>query len=505
MAGGTASVNLDELMRLLQQPAGQMGASFLAILVVGGVLWGLVRLTSGRRRYRGRTGRRAVLSHSSPAGATAQGQAELQAPVYDIRPAFTGPDDGTIVHEVDPLEEAQIFISYGHYDAAANILHWHIQNFPKDLDATHQLLALYLELDDEQHYASVLKTHVKHHGLDQAADAITNGVMQFPQNLLVQRLAQEAEGVDRAALEELRAALAEEVEVQPEPAQETVVPFKPAASGPPRKTREAARIPSVQEAVLLVDFTPSVGALDPLEQLALSGFSTSEQAEQRGSGAQRESSSLRDLHWRLLKEPLQVDHYVQLLTRYHRLASTDDYARVLWRLFWVMGHRGEGLRKRMLIYGLKLGRHPTLNGLVKVQLSELTLTQLADRLGLDPAAELDAQEDLALVLAEGVREEQPSREGTVEEKLLANVHDMVEFGQAEGAIETLERALFNDPAQANLYPVLLDLYIHSRSRDRFESFQRQILGSEIQPPLDVILKIVDAGKRMESEALRTGT
>ena len=223
--------------------------------------------------------------------------------------------------------------------------------------------------------------------------------------------------------------------------------------------------PEPQASVALVNFQPEVGLLNILEKLTLRSFQAVNEVDELELGIQGFEATTRGLQWQIAEDPHHLNNYVELLTRYHRLGDVGAYARVMWRLFWMMGNKGYSLRKRMLQHGLQLGRHPVLHGLVKVLLGETTLERLAWRLRLEPVHEFVQIEDLPLVSpADG--EHGADRKKTPEDKLLTNAVEMVEYGQADYALNALEKALFSDPEQLALYPLfLISTYTLGTRRD----------------------------------------
>lgn len=59
--------------------------------------------------------------------------------------------------------------------------------------------------------------------------------------------------------------------------------------------------------------------------------------------------------------------------------------------------------------------------------------------------------------------------------LLDEAHEMIEYGQLEQALETLENALLDNPDQPEVAGELLDLYTRMGELDRLEAMREQML------------------------------
>jgi hypothetical protein len=295
----------------------------------------------------------------------------------------------------------------------------------------------------------------------------------------------------------------------------TVIPFRhDGKSGPSSARPQAKPVEAHADVIPLVNFRPQIDWLSAAELLTLRGFFKAEELDDLGLGAAICEATTHDLQWRVAAEPSKIGHYVDLIKRYHRQRNLLGYTLTLWRIFWLLGTRAPDLRERLLEGGERLGRHPILAGLRRYQSGETTLRVLADELSLasEPVDEA-ACEDLPLVVMEEPEDADLPREAyagvlesglRTETEILAHVRQLIDQHAQEQAMDVLEAALMDDPTQEDLYPLLLDLYVRTRTSRRFTRFQQRILGGEPQPSLESIMRILDTGQRLvQAQAVAT--
>ena len=92
---------------------------------------------------------------------------------------------------------------------------------------------------------------------------------------------------------------------------------------------------------------------------------------------------------------------------------------------------------------------------------------------------------------------QEMRQATNEvESIIQEADSLLEYGEIDGAIKTLEEGVFAHRQEAQLYAILLDLYERSENWKRFEEFSIKVRSDNVDLPEDVIVALSNLTQRM---------
>ncbi len=198
----------------------------------------------------------------------------------------------------DLLNEANIYLEYGHYAQAATVLRWYVDLNPHETRVINQLLDTYIAMADMDSYADLLESLGEKSASipmneDWWRDRVESGLQQDPGNLELLVL---AEKVGMA------------------------VPV------PQEQGKEAPMTAEMALALVSRNRDPHYGMA---------------------------------ILWRAIAhEPLRLPLYAELLRITHQQHLIEEYINALILLFLTVGWEGKTLRQRMLRAGRDLGPHP---------------------------------------------------------------------------------------------------------------------------------------------------
>jgi tetratricopeptide (TPR) repeat protein len=212
----------------------------------------------------------------------------------------TGGAEQQVLSINDLLDEAVIYMEYGHYAQAATVLRWYVDLNPHETKAINRLLDAYLAMADIDSYAELLEALGEKPGAAPMNEAwwkerVDTGLAQDPGNLEL-------------------LVLAEKVGM--------VVPL-PQAQAQASETAMTAEM-----ALALVSRNA-----DPAYGMAV-------------------------LQRAIAHEPQRLPLYAELLRITHQQRRIEDYLNTLILLFLAVRVGGKTLRERMLRAGVDLGPHP---------------------------------------------------------------------------------------------------------------------------------------------------
>lgn len=239
----------------------------------------------------------------------------------EVLPAHPQGEQSSTLQEAlsidDLLNEANIYLEYGHYAQAATVLRWYVDLNPHETRVINQLLDTYLAMADMDSYAGLLESLGEKSGsvpMNESwwRERVEHGLQQDPGNLELLVL---AEKVGMA------------------------VPLPQDQSAEPALTAEMAL------ALVARNRDPHYGMA---------------------------------ILWRAIAhEPLRLPLYAELLRITHQQHLVEDYINALILLYLTVGYNGKTLRQRMLRAGEDLGPHPLWTVLADWDGNPETLRQLA--------------------------------------------------------------------------------------------------------------------------------
>ncbi|MBN2679406.1 hypothetical protein HHS34_001575 [Acidithiobacillus montserratensis] len=278
-----------------------------------------IRLRARRRRLQNRDAQvsaetRKAIVPVSPVESAPTSRAE-------VLPAHPQGEQSSTLQEAlsidDLLNEANIYLEYGHYAQAATVLRWYVDLNPHETRVINQLLDTYLAMADMDSYAGLLEGLGEKSGsvpMNESwwRERVEHGLQQDPGNLELLVL---AEKVGMA------------------------VPLPQDQSAEPALTAEMAL------ALVARNRDPHYGMA---------------------------------ILWRAIAhEPLKLPLYAELLRIAHQQHLVEDYINALILLYLTVGYNGKTLRQRMLRAGEDLGPHPLWTVLADWDGNPETLRQLA--------------------------------------------------------------------------------------------------------------------------------
>ncbi|MBU2740953.1 hypothetical protein HF673_09425 [Acidithiobacillus thiooxidans] len=217
----------------------------------------------------------------------------------------------------DLLNEANIYLEYGHHAQAATVLRWYVDLNPHESRVINQLLDTYIAMADMDSYADLLESLGEKSAkvpMDETwwRERVEHGLQQDPGNLEL-------------------LVLAEKVGM--------TVPM------PQEQGGEAAMTAEMALALVARNRDPHYGMA---------------------------------ILWRAIAhEPLRLPLYAELLRITHQQHLLEEYINALILLFLTVGSGGKTLRERMLRAGQDLGPHPLWDVLAEWEGDPEELRQLA--------------------------------------------------------------------------------------------------------------------------------
>lgn len=387
----------------------------------------------------------------------------------DTADTMAGPDELQLeigVADTDQLTEADVYLQFGYLDRAAALLRSYADQHPPASRELARLLGLYLRLAAIDDFTDILQRLATLGMLTEAdtAQAVVEGLRIDPDNLTLRVFAEETLGWDIATVSR-RVGLA-----PPQPAPR-------AASAAP-----AANPTSPDGSLLLVAGQQPLAALDGLERQAICHLLPPRQGvrilQQHGETA----TAIATLENLLAHTRHPLTLLMDILHLYYRAANLAGFCRRLWQSFVLLGEHGPALRERLLRMGFALGSHPLLDALAAGP-DSAGLEALGRAWGFVPApvADVDA---LPLVSVGSV-----AAPVAAPRDALDDAEAYLDYGQVEEAQAVLEQALYRNPADVRLYPLLLDLYERLESAGQLRALLAHIRATLGHPPAEVATRL----------------
>jgi len=397
-------------------------------------------------------------------------------------PAFAEEEDDQQFYEVgdlDVLAEIDVFLEFGYLEQAALALRNYVDSPScKSPGQLHRLAGLYLQLHWLEDYADTLERLHELSLLDrqQLAKAIFSGLQQDQQNLSLRVLAESRLGLgvsevdqqldSQMAVTESDARLLRTV--SPAPLLDSDQEAPPPACLPPHPVERLALL-------------QGSSALQPLQQREIQLITTLLPAERQASilmACHEPAAALPALQQLAAVETVTPARLIDTLRACYMTRNLPMFCRYLWQFHVCIGNVGHSLKQSLLQLGCQLGEHPVLQAL-ESQPARLQLESIGRHFGYTamPSAQ---SKPLPLVTAN------PGHQAdTVLDNVLNEAEQFIVFGQTDMAMLTLENAILQSPAQAELYPPLLELYEHQSDLARFTCLARQIRDKLATPPEEI--------------------
>jgi len=474
------------------------------LVILGALLYYRKRAKSGSRDEGGSRpdAEAATAGAASPAAA----DAETRNADAGVQPAFQASGRYAIeVAEADPLAEAAVYLEFGYLDHAAQSLRNYVEGPGQgNLEVLRKLLQIYLQLKQIDDYAEILE-YMDRAGEDHAylQEALLAGLGYDIDNLQLRVLAESALGLGPEHLAKLLGS-----DVVPEGDQSLAQDIDAAAVAAAAKAPDAAASPSGDRGhsprivSRLVEGGMRLTSMFSMEEKAMLRVFThpAHEARLHRTEAQLHRASgnfdaaAEALRRAISAYPRALVNFADLLWILHRRGRLNEYAHTLWRLFAVLEGAGKPLRERFLGMGLALGRHDILEALVQMT-DHRQVEEIGRRFNLlsvdqpleKPQSLVEATDEDALDI---------SLAGQAAD-VLVEVNAFLEFGQIDQAIDALETAILEDPADPRLYPTLLDLYDRMDDCDRLETLVINVKRLIQRPPEEVAPMMLGLQQRLE--------
>ncbi|RQW25357.1 hypothetical protein EHS17_11950 [Rhodobacteraceae bacterium CH30] len=348
------------------------------------------------------------------------------------------PSDQIDVHTVEPLTEAQVYLSFGYTQRAADTLRACVErDGAVNQEVLEILCRLYLELGELDGYCDILPLRQ----LTPAAleMAVRAGLALDRNHLGLRVLADEALQMGPEAFTPVDIPANDKAGRMSSP-----VPAAAVAT-------TAVQADAVPADVCLIDGAGAVlRSLEPDETRVICLFVPAQRRVRLLLAANDSDHALPALREALRETPGKPSLLIDLLQVHYQHRNIDAYALALWQLFVAMGEAGASLREKLLHHGLALGYHPAFAELAQAD-SRMVLEAIGQRYGFVRSRPL-AKAKLWLV------EKMADASEPMAASVLEEADAYLTFGQLEAALELLERSIASTPAQLELYPPLLALY-----------------------------------------------
>ncbi|MEK8089946.1 hypothetical protein [Thermithiobacillus plumbiphilus] len=463
--------------------------------------------------------------HASSIPTSAQLTADTRVPARDESGDSAGAAE---VYEVDPLQEVEIYLSFGHLEQAATTLRWHVEHHPEDLDNCLRLLDLYLEIPDMVGYAEIqerLCTLSADRKLRQ--DTIMRGLVADPDNLHLRVLADSYLGLDPEAVDAFLAQHQPAPDLKGEPTASQARPDESELARSVDKAQSALKQALVNPEPLDLSgldsgsdkpgptWSPTPSGLENLplvqgqfrltaalgvrEAQVVDCFMSPIQAAAIHQELNLPEPAIAGLRRAILFEPRKLGYHVALLKILFQLRRTNHYAESLLSLYLTLWGAGKDLRERLLGLGRKLGEHPLLLQLGDVDQREGGLASLAGDWGLNiPLAAIPFSHP-ALV-EERVRSGYSVSRSDNGDHILQEFDQLLDFGQVEEAIFLLEDTLSRDPQLTQYFHPLMEMYERTADLQRYSLFAESILQHAKLPPEETLQFMLETGERLKRQA-----
>ncbi len=348
------------------------------------------------------------------------------------------PSDQIDVHTVEPLTEAQVYLSFGYTQRAADTLRACVEKDEAVSQEVMEILCrLYLELGELDGYCDILS--LRQLKPEELETAVRAGLALDRNHLGLRVLADEALQMGPEAFTPVDVAVEDKAGPLPSP-----VPVAAVAT-------RAVQADGAPAQVSLIDGAGAVlRSLEPDETRVICLFVPAQRRVRLLLAANDSDHALPALREALRETPGKPSLLIDLLQVHYQHRNIDGYALALWQLFVAMAAAGAGLREKLLHHGLALGYHPAFAELAQAD-SRMALEAIGQRYGF-VRSRPPAKAKLWLV----------EKVADAAEPMVASVLEEADayltFGQLEAALALLERSIVSAPAQLELYPPLLALY-----------------------------------------------
>ncbi len=369
------------------------------------------------------------------------------------------------VADTDLLTEADVYLQFGYLDRAAALLRSYVDHNPPASRELARLLGLYLRLHAIDDFTDILQRLAALGIMTEAdtAQAVVEGLRIDPDNLALRVFAEDTLGWDMATVSR-RIGLRQPASPAPQPGQ-LVSPASAAGDG------------SLQ----LVCGSQALAALNPHERLAICHLMPARQGvrilQQHGETA----TAIGTLEALLAQTRHPLTPLMDILHLYYRQANLAGFTRRLWQSFVLLGEHGTALRERLLRMGFALGSHPVLDVLASAP-DSARLEALGREWGFVPPSPA-AESGIPLVTVQGTAATATRHDA------LDEADAYLDYGQTEQALAVLEQAVFANPADVRLYPLLLDLYQRLEAADHLRALLQHLRHTLGRPPAEVATRL----------------
>jgi tetratricopeptide (TPR) repeat protein len=370
------------------------------------------------------------------------------------------------VADTDLLTEADVYLQFGYLDRAAALLRSYVDHNPPASRELARLLGLYLRLHAIDDFTEILQRLAALGIMTEAdtAQAVVEGLRIDPDNLALRVFAEDTLGWDMATVSR-RIGLRQPAGAAPQPGQHAS-PASAAGDG------------SLQ----LVCGSQALAALNPHERLAICHLMPARQGvrilQQHGETA----TAIGTLEALLAQTRHPLTPLMDILHLYYRQANLAGFTRRLWQSFVLLGEHGAALRERLLRMGFALGSHPVLDVLASAP-DSARLDALGREWGFVPPSPA-AGGGIPLVTVHAAAAGTATRHDA-----LAEADAYLDYGQTEQALAVLEQAVFANPADVRLYPLLLDLYQRLEATDHLRALLQHLCQTLGRPPAEVATRL----------------
>ncbi|NDV13176.1 tetratricopeptide repeat protein [Crenobacter caeni] len=442
----------------------------LALLPCLALIWLLYRRRLRAQARKATPAQTALTTQASPVAQTAVPSAPDSADA-----GLAAEDANAIdVDAVDPKTEAQIYLSFGYVEQAAEVLRVHAdQPGCADEETLATLCRLYLELHRPDDYCEILGR--RNLAAAELEAAIRCGLKLERNHLGLRVLAEERLGLGPEAFSSSAKAAPQ-------------VPHAATAKRPPVPAAAPTRPPEGEGMALVTANDTELGALSADETRVVRLFVPARRRIRLFLAAEDAENALPAVREALGTQPDRPSLLIDLMQVHYLQRNVDGYARALWQFFVALGENGEQLRERLLHYGLAIGHHPAFAALAEAT-CRADLEAIGRRHGF-------AHVRHAPAMARQLVRRDAATPNDDSQPLLAEVDSYLTFGQFEEALAALETAITREPDNIPLYPVLLQLYERMDEPQRLAALRQCLAEGAAAIPDEAQALISACAKRL---------
>ncbi|WII94111.1 hypothetical protein QEO94_04820 [Kingella negevensis] len=396
-------------------------------------------------------------------------------------------DTKVSVQDVDALTEFNVYKQFGYYDkAAASLAAYMEKTQRRDSQMANDLVSLWLQAKDVEAAASAIAQQQDLLSTEELTEYIKQGLALDENHLGLRVLAETKLGwTVKKTTEEIG---------------EKAAPQQAAKPEAPTRRKSNAEIEAAAAAAALAARKPLIagnGVISNItndEKGAVLAFMQPEQGVKLLKDSLSYDAAIKYLNKAIRSSDKPASLLIDALTLDYHAKNINGFAGHLWNLYYSLGKYGRQVKERMLGWGYSMGQHPVFEQLENNP-NEAILRDLGIQQGWLDGGSLKKARYQALVTEKADVSGEPR---TAAERILKEAESLLMYGQLEGSMEMLEKAIIDHPQESQLYITLFDLYERAEEWERLENLLQELRGQVQTLPEEVVLAMSQLLQRLNN-------